>query len=503
MRHQILIALVSERPWYKSWPDYIPRELEFVEKSIPEQLMEKASEKGSKVALVDDTGRKTTYEELDSGSSLLADSLSRAGVGKGDTVAFMAVNSIESIEALYGVMKTGAKTVMIDPTTMSEDLKFLLNDSNPKAIIIDEDILNREKTVIEEADIQHKIVIGHNYNEFKKKGGDRKFIADIAPRKDAALIFYYAGIVGRTEQVIHSHYGIHACALSSSIMKQMDDKTISLPAAPISHVLGLMTVLSTHVVGGAVAVMSRFNAEKTVNMISNFGITHVVAAPYAYNQLLEFKPGRVGLKLCVSGGAPLSPETQARFRMEYGAPLVQEYGMTESLLVSFQTPNLADKTGTVGLPMVGVDAKIVDEQGVEVEPGSVGELLVKSPWVMMGYADEEDTSKAIRDGWLYTGDLMSMDENGLLYFRGVKKRMIKYKAYPIFPRDLELILLKHPAVKEARVEGKEDKEVGQKPVAYVKLREDAREKPTAEELMEFVNKQVAAYKKIRELYIVE
>jgi long-chain acyl-CoA synthetase len=173
-------------------------------------------------------------------------------------------------------------------------------------------------------------------------------------------------------------------------------------------------------------------------------------------------------------------------------------------VVTIQPLEMSDRLGTIGLPLPGVGHRIVREDGTEVmEPGEVGELHVRSPWIMLGYSDPRDTERAVVGGWLRTGDLVSADESGLLYFRGVKKRMIKYKGYPIFPKDLEEVLKRHPAVKEALVKGERDPEVGERPVGYVVLREGYDGKVSEEELMDFVNSKVAGYKKLRALRIVK
>ncbi|HIQ29098.1 MAG TPA: long-chain fatty acid--CoA ligase [Candidatus Caldiarchaeum subterraneum] len=494
--------MTLDRPWFRNWPSDIPTHVDFQEKSIVDLIRGHAAADGDKIALADEMGNKLTYSELWRNSSLFAYSLHNLGVDKGDKVALFTVNSLSAVEALYGLWKAGASVVMIDPTSMSEDLYEQLSDSNPKAIVTDKETYSREKDTLDKIkSIEHRIILGENYEEFKV--GDEDFYEKINPRVDNAVIFYYAGIVGRTEQVLHSHFGLYSCSLSSSTMKKITPTSTTLLTSPMTHVLGLMTVLATNLAGGTTAIMRRFNTEKAISMIKNLNVTHVIAAPYVYDQILNIDTNLPSLKLCVSGGAPLSPDTQVNFHKKFKVPLVQEYGMTETLLLTFQLPNLADRVGTVGVPMLGVDAKIVDEGSRELNVGEVGELIVKAPWVMQGYKDPDDTAKAIKDGWVYTGDLMTIDSDGLLYFRGVKKRMIKYKGYPVFPRDLEIILMRHPAVKEVKVEGKEDKEVGQKPVAYVKLREDYSPKPSEEELMNFINQRVAAYKKIRELYIIE
>ncbi|EZQ11523.1 acyl-CoA synthetase [Candidatus Acidianus copahuensis] len=186
---------------------------------------------------------------------------------------------------------------------------------------------------------------------------------------------------------------------------------------------------------------------------------------------------------------------------KFNVPLLQTYGMTEALSVTSQPIELKHVLGTVGIPEVDVDVKVVDPDNPEKELGvnETGELLVKSPWIMKGYSDEGENTKVFLNGWLRTGDLLMMNDDGLFFFKGVKKRLIKYKGYPIFPRDLELILLKHPAVKEVFVTAEKDPSVGEIPVAYVVPRDNVSE----DEPIKFVNSKVAFYKKLRKIYLVK
>ncbi len=151
--------------------------------------------------------------------------------------------------------------------------------------------------------------------------------------------------------------------------------------------------------------------------------------------------------------------------------------------------------------MQGVEIKIVKDDGKEAGLNETGELWVKAPWLMLGYSDTQETAKVFKDGWLKTGDLVSVDENGLLYFKGVKKRMLKFKGYPIFPRDLEEILKKHPNVVDAKVVGEDAGNLGQQPVAKVVVKE--KRENLAEELLNFVNSRVAFYKKLKRVDIVD
>ncbi|ACP45118.1 acyl-CoA synthase [Sulfolobus islandicus Y.G.57.14] len=252
--------------------------------------------------------------------------------------------------------------------------------------------------------------------------------------------------------------------------------------------------------GGTVYVMRKFNVKELINAIQTYRINYLSTVPMIYDSLLSENADLSSLELCISSAAPLSLNTLKSFKEKYGKDILQAYGCTECLGVTYQPKEYAGIL-TIGKPLPSVEIKIVKDDGKEAKIGEVGELWVKSPWVMLGYKDQSETKKVFEGDWLKTGDLVTMDERGLLYFRGVKKRMLKYKGYPIFPRDLEDILKTHEMVIDAKVLGEDEGNLGQKPVAYVIVKE--RRSGLEEELLNFVNSKVAFYKKLKKVYIVD
>jgi long-chain acyl-CoA synthetase len=493
-----------------------------VEKTLHEALDLWAAQWPEDVALISSSGKRMTYRELSSLSRSIANSLRKMGVSKGDAVALVAYNSVELIAAFFGCVMSGAAAVMIDPATLSEDLKFQLEDSRSRVVVADSAVLERELRTFKEAGVERVLLLDGDRGP-KGDGVEVKGLPELAseeplvseevrvdPTKDPAIVFYYAGIAGRTEQVLHSQAAPLRCAEVLAKVLRLPRGENTMLIVPLQHVLGLIQVLIHLSSGGSVTVLERkgggFDEMQVVEVAGRFGANSIWSAPILYIRLVS-RAGEVRLpssiKYCSSGGGYLPPEVQRAFIETFGVPLVQGYGLTEGWVVTYQPLEMSDRLGTIGLPLPGVELKIVRDDGTEVRnPGEVGELYVRSPWIMLGYSDPRDTERAIVDGWLRTGDLVSVDETGLLYFRGVKKRMIKYKGYPIFPRDLEEILKRHPAVKEALVKGEPDREVGERPVGYVVLREGYEGKVSEGELMGFVNSKVAGYKKLRALHIV-
>ncbi|MEJ2775131.1 class I adenylate-forming enzyme family protein [Sulfolobaceae archaeon RB850M] len=428
--------------------------------------------------------KQLTYEQAAQEISKRASSLS-----PGDTVFHLMFNSAESVLTYLASYWAGAKVVAVDPLTSSEDLKYLLEDSQPDIVVTDEEILQREKEVLK------------NYRVVTKLETKEVFVKPYEyADNEVGLIYYYAGIVGRTLQVLHSAERVELN--SASLYKATRLKNItSVLTVPLAHVLGNSVLGVTLEAGGSMYIMRKFDAKELSNVIEKYSVNYLSTVPMVYDSLNNLESANLSsLELCVSTAAPLFPTTVNAFKQKFGKQIVQQYGFTEGLVLTFQPLEYANVI-SIGKPLPEVEIQIVKDDGKEAKPGEVGELWVKAPWLMLGYKDVNETRKAFQDGWLKTGDLVTTDENGLLYFKGVKKRMIKYKGYPIFPRDLEEILKTHPLVIDAYVVGEDAGNAGQQPVAkvVVKERRDGIEK----ELLEYVNNRVAFYKRLKRIDIVD
>jgi len=468
-------------------------------KPVHKIIEERARESPDKVALVYEDGTELTYKDLISKAKAVANLLYENKVRKCDTVFLIMFNRPEFVTSLLGALYAGARVVIVDALTQKEDLAFQLNDSAPKVVLADEEVLQRESetlkgyAVLTEKDLssasgEHEVVVGY---------------------EDDARVFYYAGIAGRTMQVIHSHRSFTGAIMPLVQAEGINANDVSLVTVPLTHVLGLDAALLSALVSGATALLlKKFNMDKIKEMVARRSPTYLVAVPLVFQTLMkedeEFvKSLGQSLRWAMSGGAYLPPDDQRRWEELTGKPLLQVYGMTEAPQIFATTPE-KHKIGSLGFPLPGVEALLVNPETLEPVEDQ-GELLVRGPQVMKCYPDPEENSKAFVEVngkvWMRTGDILAKDEEGFYYFRGVRKRMLKYKGYPIFPKDLELILLKHPCVAEAEVVGEPAGEVGQIPVAKVKLKEGC--KATPEEIMDFVNKRVAAYKKVRKVIILE
>ncbi|BCU70780.1 class I adenylate-forming enzyme family protein [Stygiolobus caldivivus] len=427
---------------------------------------------------------KLTYEQTAKEVAKRASSISA-----GDTVVHIMFNSVESTLTYLASFWAGAKVVAVDPLTSAEDLRFILEDTAPDIVVADKEIIERERKTFE----GYKVVESLQKNEVFNPPYDYT-------ETEVGLVYYYAGIAGRTMQVLHSAKRMELNALSLYRVSKLRDVRGVL-TVPLAHVLGNSVLGVVLEAGGSMYIMRKFNANEMVQAVGKYSINYLSTVPMVYDALNELENADLSsLELCVSTAAPLFPPTVNKFKEKYGKNIVQQYGFTEGFVLTFQPQEFADVI-SIGKPLPEVDIKIVKEDGNEAKPSEVGELWVKAPWLMLGYKDADETAKVFVNGWLKTGDLVTSDERGLLFFRGIKKRMIKYKGYPIFPRDLELILKSHPLVIDAKVVGEDAGTAGQQPVGKVIVKE---KKPDIEnELLNYVNSKVAFYKRLKRIDIVD
>ncbi len=505
----------SPPSWLKALPSRIPWQIDVDFKPVHETILGHALSMPDKCALKDlDGGYCYTYGSLARMIASIASWLQDSGTEPGSMVGFAARNSSKAGLALLGALASGARVVLIDPLTRGEDLIMQLEGRKFSAFIVDSEFYAENQSILRSHMTGNILTIDGAQEGAKSLDT----LPDAGRWKPPALsedsdsiALYYAGIAGRTMQAIHSHRGLQLAVEAYNTTAGLTRDTVSLAVAPITHVLGFhLSFLSPLVAGGTVVMVKKWDplaAAKSIVDQGDMSVNYIAGAPLMYEHLLEYlkvSNARGQLKLAVSAGAPLKPETQLEYLKRLGVPLVQAYGMTETLLLTLQPVELADVTGTLGIPLPMVEAMLRDpETGDVIEPPGTGELVVRTPWIMKGYEFPEEDEKAFLDErWLKTGDLIHIDDRGLFYFRGVLKRIIKYKGYAILPRDLEVILEKHPAVARSVVEGEPDPVVGQKPVAKVWLKSGWENRVTVQELLDYVNSRVAFYKKLRGIKIV-
>ena len=464
--------------------------------------------------------QKVTYKELDSFSDGLATALADLGVKKGDTIALYMWNSPEFIIAFFGALKSGAIVTALNPSFKEKDARYQLEDSESVIVIVDDELY----PVIE--CIRHKvpklknvIVVGENkhpgtysFEEFIEKHPPHPPRVEIDPKEDLAVIQYTGGTTGLPKGCMLTHYNIASnifqVSIASTLERTRDD--IMLAHLPFYHIYGMTSVMGASIrLGISMTIMKRFDLEKFLEVIQEFKVTSVLTVMPILT-LLANSPDLLknydlsSLRFINNGGTPIVPETARKLQKLADVTVVQGYGLSEASPVTHENPLRQIKIESVGPPIPDTEQKIVDpETGTKELPlGEVGEVIIRGPQVMKGYWKKpEATAKTIRDGWLYTGDLGKIDEDGYLYIVDRKKEIIKYKGFTIGPAEIEAVLYEHPAVADCAVVGKPDPVAGEIPKAFVALKDGA--KATEKGLIKFVEERVAGYKRIREVEFVE
>jgi long-chain acyl-CoA synthetase len=307
-----------------------------------------------------------------------------------------------------------------------------------------------------------------------------------------------------------THYNLVSNAVACATwLRGKESGDVFLTALPLSHIYGMTTSMNTAIfLAGTMILLPRPSPIEILKAIEEYNVTIFFGVPTMYAMLVNrsdiSRHNLRSLRFCISGSAPLPLEIQEKFINLTKSVLVEGYGLTESSPVThcnpFDPTLRTVKMGSIGVPWPDTDCKIVDVEtgNAELPPGKVGEILIKGPQVMRGYWDNLDETNAIlKDGWLYTGDLGKMDDDGYFYLIDRKKDLIKYKGYSVYPREIEDVILDHPSVKTCVVIGKPDKIAGEVPKAFIVLKEEA--KVDKEELIKFVRSRLATFKAVREL----
>jgi len=526
---------MEERPWLKWYPKEIPHHLQYEEVSLQETLRRTAKKFPDRPA-VHFMGKEVPYRKLFESSLKLANYLRKIGLQKGDRVAVMLPNTPQTFISFYGILFAGGIVVQVNPLFTEREIAFQLKDAGAKFIIVLDMLFNRVKNVEKETDLRHIIVTGikdylpfpknllypmvqkrqktvppkvehegrhHLFAEIMKRAEAKDIPDEVNPKEDVAILQYTGGTTGFPKGVMLTHFNLYANAkmCDAWMNKFKEGEGATLGVLPLFHVYGLTTVLVFPVMKGDMAILlPRFDAGEVLKTIDKLKPKVFPGAPTMYIGLLNHpdleKYDLSSIEVCLSGSAPLPVEVQQQFEKLSGGKLVEGYGLTESSPVThanFLWDNERVK-GSIGVPWPDTDAKIVSlSTGETLPPGEIGELAVKGPQVMKGYWNRpEETEQALKDGWLMTGDLGYMDENGYFYIVDRKKDMIIAGGYNIYPREVEEVLYEHPAVKEAVVAGVPDPYRGETVKAYIVLKEGQR--VTEEELDRFARKQLAAYK---------
>jgi long-chain acyl-CoA synthetase len=512
--------------WFNAWPAEVPQSINYPAIALQGLLQKTAKNYPEKVAIAY-LDREITYAQLDLVSNQFAHALAKLQVKKGDRVALFLPNVPQFIIAYFGALKAGVTVTAISPMHREREVEYQLNDSGAQTIVTLDSLYPIVEKVREKTKLKNVIVTGLNeygsenanptnipntlsFQQLIEKTAQDFPNVQLDPNEDLAALQYTGGTTGTAKGAMLTHANLVSNALMfAAWIKGTTAHETFLTALPLFHIYGMTTSMTVPVsLAAKMVLMPKFESTKALETIQKQKVTVFCGVPTMYSVLLANPElgnyDLTSIRVCISGASSLPPQVQKKFMQITGGFLAEGYGLTEASPVTHCTPvdrsMRTVKVGSIGLPLPDTDAQIVDLITGEktLGQGETGELAVKGPQVMKGYWQKpEETALVLHDGWLLTGDIARMDQDGYFYITDRKKDLIKYKDYSVYPREIEDVLYEHPAVKLCVVIGKPDAASGEVPKAFIVLKDDA--KMSAEEIMTFVNNKVAPYKAIREI----
>jgi acyl-CoA synthetase (AMP-forming)/AMP-acid ligase II len=484
------------------------------EGSFSDYVFEHVSQWGDAPAFIDGpSGRTLTFVEVAEGARRVAASLAERGFHKGDVFAMYCPNLPEYALAVHGVTMLGGVVTTANPLYTAEELAYQLDDADATYILTVPAFLDKAKDAAAKTGVGEIFVIGEapGATPFSEllQGNGRFPAVHINPRQDVALLPYSSGTVGKPKGVVLTHYNL--TALLQQIAPLIPDRTDHrvLGFLPFFHIFGLQVLMNNTLRNGITCVtMPRFDLELFLRFIQDYRITHLYLVPpvvlaLAKHPLVD-QYDLSSLRYILSGAAPLDGAIQQAVAARLHVPAVQGYGMTEtSLAIALTPPDSASvKVGAAGVLIPNLEGKVVDPlTGAELGAHEHGELLVRGPNIMHGYLKNPDATRITiePDGWLHTGDIVYVDEEGYIFVVDRLKELIKYKGMQVAPAEIEGVLLTHSAIADAAVIGIPDEEAGEVPKAFVVLKAAV----TPEAIMQYVAAKVAPHKRVRQLEIID
>ncbi|MEH7500850.1 fatty acid--CoA ligase family protein [Neobacillus drentensis] len=459
-----------------------------------------------------------TYAELDSAITKFASGLEKLGVKQGDHIALLLGNSPHFVISLYGALRLGVTVIPVNPIYTADEIGYILNNGDVKVVIaLDLAIPLVEKMHTFLPKIEHYIFCETNPNSsvaseienlsgyLKMKSftgvvasGELTFKGPELQDDDTAIILYTSGTTGKPKGAMLTHKNLYSNAKDVSEYLKMNSDDSVVTVLPMFHVFCLTVALNAPLLSGATLLIApKFSPKEIFELVKEKQATVFAGVPTMYNFLFQYPDGKTedlkSLRLCISGGASLPVALLKNFEQKFNVVVSEGYGLSEASPVTCFNPlDRPRKPGSIGTSILRVENKILNELGEEVPVGEVGELIVRGPNVMKGYYKmPEETAAAIRNGWLHTGDLARMDEDGYFYIVDRKKDLILVGGYNVYPREVEEVIYNHSDVVEVAVLGVPDPNLGEAVKAYVVSKNP---ELTTEQLLEYCKEHLAKYK---------
>jgi long-chain acyl-CoA synthetase len=527
---------MEDRPWYQHYDEGVPRTIDYPQVPIFHFLEESARNYPDSPCTLF-KGARISFREMDETTDRLAAGLASLGVKKGDRVGIFMPNTPQFVAAYFAILKLGAIVVATNPLYSAREIEHQVNDAGIEVMLVMSNFYNLVKEVQPRTKIKSLVVT--NLKETlpsvlsllftltrEKKGGFRVQLANndiwmqelisryqpsdrpkvVVDADDVALLQYSGGTTGISKGAIALHRNLVANAMQirSWIVNSMDGQEMVLMAIPLFHVYGMVAGMLFAIRAGAGMVMipNPRDLKDVLSSIQKYRTTIFPGVPTLYNAInndpdvLANKYNLNTIKACISGSAPLMRETKEKFESLTGGKVFEGYGLSEAPTATHCNPLLGEnRTGSIGLPMPDVDARIIslDDEVTHLPVGEIGELVIKGPQVFKGYHNmPTETMNALRDGWLYTGDIARMDEDGYFYIVDRKKELIKPGGYQVWPREVEEVIAANPKVLEVGVAGIPDPYRGETVKAWVVIKPS--ESLTEDEIKDWCRERIARFK---------
>ena len=447
-----------------------------------------------------------TYAQLDDGSARVAGLLRERGIEPGDRVALMLPNVPQFALAYYGALRLGAVVVPMNVLLKRREVAFQMGDAGARLVFALEGMHEHAAAGAEAVGAECLPVA---FGPFEEALARAEPLVDLAPDGgETAMILYTSGTTGTPKGAELTHDNLRINAEISAGLFSLGPEDVSLGVLPLFHSFGQTCGLNAAMLSGTcLTLLPRFDPAQALELLESHRVTICLGVPTMYAAMLdrvgEEMPWQGQLKVCVSGGSAMPLAVLRRCEEVFACPLLEGYGLSEtSPVASFNQPGQPHKPGSIGTPLEGVEMKVVDDRDRELPPGEVGEIVIRGNNVMKAYFGQpEVTATTMRGGWLHTGDLAHVDEEGYFFIVDRLKDMIIRGGLNVYPREVEEVLQEHPAVLEAAVVPVPHTLLGEDVGAAVVLRDGAQ--ADAKELRAFVRDEIAAYKYPRHVWFVD
>lgn len=509
----------TEKPWVKVYGNKADPETTIFDGSLYEFFRDSVEKHADKVALTF-YGTEFPFPRLEALAEKMAASLAASGVGKGDRVALMLPNCPQYVISFFGVVRLGAIVTQLNPMYVEREIEHIVKDSGAETIVVYSGMYDRVKSVLPGTNIKNVIVVDfegeptglepghHSFGDFVGMNVDPAPEVSIDPGVDVAAFQYTGGTTGVSKGAMLTHRNLTANVQQALDLFIDDPGAFSKNQAvmgilPMFHIFGLTCVMLFGIRQGLKQILlPKFDPTEVMNTVKEHQPVMFSGVPTMYmalnasgENLLQYGFGNV--RTYNSGGAALPVNLKRSFEEKVARPLYEGYGLSEASPVTHFNPPFVGvgREGSIGVPLPSTDARIVDvEDGTREMPiGESGELLIKGPQVMKGYWNmPEETASTLKDGWLHTGDVATMDEEGYFYIVDRKKDMIVASGYNVYPREIEEILFEHPEVSEAVAIGIPDEYRGETVKAFVVKKPGST--VTEVEILAFCKERLAPYK---------